>query len=210
MVVVTGAEVTGLDDSASVVRGVSFQRGVQMYRIGRHEVILSAVTFGSPEILLCSGISLHTCVLRPERRGSVSRSNSNGAQVIDLGLLQAESVLERLLRGVKLARCTLQERPMARHGLTEIIPGAGEITDDGLRRYFRANARWVYQPTGTCAMGIGRDAVGDARLRVYGLRGLRVVDASIMPTIVSGNTNATARMIAERAADMILGDRRAG
>jgi choline dehydrogenase len=154
------------------------------------------------------GVSLHTCVLRPESRGSVSRSSLNGAPDIDLGLLRAPSDLECLLRGVKLARQILAEQPMARHGLTELVPGAEAKSDDQLRSAIRQHARTVYHPVGTCAMGVGADAVVDARLRVQGLDGLRVVDASIMPRIVSGNTNAPTIMIAEKAADMILADNR--
>jgi choline dehydrogenase len=153
------------------------------------------------------GVSLHTCVLRPESRGSVTRRSATGAPDIDLGLLTAESDLIRLTRGLRLARAILQQDPMARHGLTEIIPGAAVQSDAALQEFIRANARTVYHPVGTCAMGRGPQAVVDARLRVHGLRGLRVVDASIMPSIVSGNTNAPAIMIAEKAADMILEDR---
>lgn len=156
------------------------------------------------------GVSLHTCVLRPDSRGSVTRTKPTGAALIDLGLLRAESDMQRLLRGVRLARTILRQGPMARHGLTEIIPGQDVETDEGLRAFIRANARTVYHPVGTCAMGTGPQAVVDARLRLHGIANLRVVDASIMPTIVSGNTNAPAIMIAEKAADMILEDRKAG
>ena len=149
------------------------------------------------------GVSLHTCVLRPESRGSVTRTSPEGAPVIDLGLLRHDSDLHRLTRGVRLARDILRQGPMARHGLTEVIPGEGTETDAALHAYIRAQARTVYHPVGTCAMGTGPEAVVDAALRVRGLRGLRVVDASIMPRIVSGNTNAPAIMIAEKAADLI-------
>ena len=118
--------------------------------------------------------------------------------------------MARLLKGVKLARQILAQGPMAKHGLTEVIPGDAVQDDDGLRGYIRANARTVYHPVGTCAMGTGPLAVVDPRLKVHGIKGLRVVDASIMPTIVSGNTNAPAIMIAEKAAEMILDDRKAG
>ena len=156
------------------------------------------------------GVSLHTCVLRPESRGSVTRNGPEGAPVIDLGLLQAEADMDRLLRGVRLARSILRQSPMARHGLTEIIPGAAMADDTGLRGFIRANARTVYHPVGTCAMGTGLMAVVDARLLVHGVKRLRVVDASIMPNIVSGNTNAPTIMIAEKAADMIREDAKAG
>ena len=154
------------------------------------------------------GVSLHTCVLRPESRGSVTRVSAQGGPVIDLGLLRAEADMARLVKGVKLARSILSQGPMARHGLTEVIPGDSVQDDAGLRAFIRDNARTVYHPVGTCAMGTGAGAVVDARLRVHRVAGLRVVDASVMPTIVSGNTNAPAIMIAEKAADMILEDRR--
>lgn len=156
------------------------------------------------------GVSLHTCVLRPDSRGSVTRTATDGPPVIDLGLLTAESDMQRLLRGIRLARSILRQPPMADLGLTEIIPGEGVQDDAGLRAFVRANARTVYHPVGTCAMGVGTEAVVDPRLRVRGVAGLRVVDCSIMPTIVSGNTNAPAIMIAEKAADLISEDRRAG
>ncbi len=156
------------------------------------------------------GVSLHTCVLRPDSRGSVTRNAMTGPPQIDLGLLRAEADMARLLRGVRLARDILRQGPMARHDLTEIVPGADIEDDDGLRAFIRANARTVYHPVGTCAMGRGPEAVVDARLRLHGLAGLRVADASIMPTIVSGNTNAPAIMIAEKAASMILEDAKAG
>ena len=149
------------------------------------------------------GVSLHTCVLRPDSRGSVTRQRPDGAPVIDLGLLREDSDLHRLTRGIRLARDILRQGPMARHGLTEVIPGDTATSDEALHTYIRAQARTVYHPVGTCAMGTGPEAVVDPALRVRGIRGLRVVDASIMPRIVSGNTNAPAIMIAEKAADMI-------
>ena len=156
------------------------------------------------------GVSLHTCVLRPESRGSVRRSRPNGAPDIDLGLLANDADLDRLVKGVELARNILRSGPMAKHQLTELMPGAGVTDRNGVADYVRANARTVYHPVGTCAMGVGPEAVVDPKLRVRGVRGLRVVDASVMPTIVSGNTNAPTIMIAEKAAQMILQDRRAG
>jgi len=154
------------------------------------------------------GVSLHTCILRPDSRGSVTRDAPDGPPRVDLGLLAAETDLEKLLRGLRLARRILSQAPLARHGLTEILPGEDIIDDDGLSAYIRAQARTVYHPVGTCKMGVGADAVVDPRLRVIGVAGLRVADASIMPTIVSGNTNAAAIMIGEKAADMILSDAR--
>jgi choline dehydrogenase len=152
------------------------------------------------------GVSLHTCVLRPESRGSISRTSLVGAPNIDLGLLQANNDLETLLRGIKLARKILNEEPIAKLGLTELVPGVDAQSDDELRKAIRTHARTVYHPVGTCAMGTEKNAVVDQSLKVHGLEGLRIVDASIMPTIVSGNTNAPAMMIAEKAADIILAE----
>jgi choline dehydrogenase len=154
------------------------------------------------------GVSVHCCVLRPESRGSVSRFSTSGRPDIDLGLLRAPADLETLLRGIKLARKILQEQPMAQHGLKELVPGEAVQSDDALRTAIRAHARTVYHPVGTCAMGTGPLSVVDSTLKIHGLTGLRVVDASIMPTIISGNTNAPAIMIAEKAADMILRENR--
>jgi choline dehydrogenase len=153
------------------------------------------------------GVSLHTCVLRPDSRGAVTRITPDGPPIIDLGLLSDPRDLARLTKGVAMARDILRRPPFAPLGLSEIIPGEN-VTD--LTHYIRDNARTVYHPVGTCAMGTGPDAVVDPHLRVHGIQGLRVADASIMPTIVSGNTNAPAIMIGEKAADLILNARKTG
>jgi choline dehydrogenase len=152
------------------------------------------------------GVSLHTCLLRPESRGSVTLNNRQSGPVIDLGLLTDKRDEERLEKGVRLARKILAQSPFAKYNLTEIIPNPDTDDSATLRQGIRANARTVYHPVGTCAMGSDAAAVVDTRLRVHGIDGLRVVDASIMPTIVSGNTNAPAIMIAEKAADLIKED----
>lgn len=154
------------------------------------------------------GVSLHTCLLRPESTGSVTRSAPTGAPDIDLGLLSNEADTIRMTKAVRMSREILRQQPFAKHRLSEIIPGDDAQTDDQIKAFIREHARTVYHPVGTCAMGTGPMAVTDARLRVHGVAGLRVVDASIMPKIVSGNTNAPAIMIAEKAADMITEDRR--
>lgn len=155
------------------------------------------------------GVSLHTCLLRPKSRGSVTRTAPEGPPDIDLGLLSDDDDVIRLCKGVKMARKILAQPQFEKHGLSEIVPGATVTRDEDLTSQIRAHARTVYHPVGTCAMGTGPDAVTTARLGVRGVQGLRVVDASIMPRIVSGNTNAPAIMIAEKAADMIREDRKA-
>jgi choline dehydrogenase-like flavoprotein len=155
------------------------------------------------------GGSLHTCVLRPDSRGSLTRNAPDGPPQIDLGLLSDNRDTNRLLKGLKIGRQILAEAPMAAHGLDEIVPGKEAQSDEALLAHIRAQSRTVYHPVGTCTMGHGDGAVVDPRLRVHGLDRLRVVDASIMPRLVSGNTNAPTIMIAEKAADMIVADRRA-
>jgi len=156
------------------------------------------------------GVSLHTCLLRPKSRGSVTldAANAKGSPKIDLGLLSDPEDAALLTKGVALARNILRQAPFAPFGLTEILPGA-KTADDALAPFVRENARTVYHPVGTCAMGTGPRAVTDPSLRVHGMANLRVVDASIMPTIVSGNTNAPTIMIAEKAADLMKLDRKA-
>ena len=152
------------------------------------------------------GLSLHTCVLQPVSRGRIWRNGPEGPPQIDLGLFKDDADLEILLKGVKIARQILAQSPLSEHGLTELQPGAAVQDDAGLIDFIRAEARTVFHPVGACAMGNGPDAVVDARLRVHGLQGLRVVDDSIMATITSGNINAPAIMIAEKAANMLLED----
>jgi len=107
-------------------------------------------------------------------------------------------------------RGIFQAPAMARHIAEEIEPGKQCVSDDELLDFVRRRGSTTYHPVGTCRMGQDQHAVVDERLRVRGFAGLRVVDASIMPAVVSGNTNAAAIMIGEKGADMILEDARAG
>ena len=111
-----------------------------------------------------------------------------------------------MLAGTKLTRKLMAASPMAPYVAEEYKPGPGVLTDEELLEFVRSDGQTIFHPVGTCAMGQGPDAVVDDRLRVYGTAGLRVVDASIMPLLVSGNTNAGAIMIGEKAADMIRED----
>ena len=111
---------------------------------------------------------------------------------------------------MKLTRRIVHRPAFARHVAHEYMPGPDVEDDEGLMRYAREKATTVFHPCGTCKMGDDAKAVVDARLRVRGLTGLRVADASIMPTLVSGNTNAATIMIGEKAADMIKAEMRVG
>lgn len=107
------------------------------------------------------------------------------------------------IEGLHEARRTAAAEPLARHLTGELTPGLTATTDAGLERHIRSTGSCIFHPVGTRRMGPGEDAVVNAELSVHGLRGLRVVDASVMLQITSGNTNAPTIMIAEKAADMI-------
>ncbi len=124
---------------------------------------------------------------------------------IDPAYLCDPADLEALLVGVRVAREIAAEAPLARHLAEEHVPGADITHTDGLRDYVRRSVETLYHPVSTCAMGSGEDSVVDPSLRVRGLAGLRVVDASVMPAVPRGNTNAPTIAIAERAADLLRG-----
>ena len=158
-----------------------------------------------------SGTTLSVCQLRPDSRGTLAiRSADPTAHPgIVSNYLAAETDRRVLLDGMKLVRRVVGEPAFARHVLREHLPGPEADTDEALMAYARGYATTVFHPCGTCKMGGDAKAVVDARLRVHGLEGLRVADASIMPTLTSGNTNAPTIMIGEKAADMIREDARA-
>jgi choline dehydrogenase len=113
--------------------------------------------------------------------------------------------LRLTLLGLRVDRRIASSRALAEIGATEIFPGPDAGSDDDLAAYVRRTAGTAFHPVGTCKMGNDAAAVVDASLRVRGLDGLRVADASVMPTLVSGNTNAPTIMIGEKAADLIRG-----
>lgn len=154
------------------------------------------------------GYSCHVCVLRPKSRGSVTLHSADplAAPKIDPNFLGEPEDLEALLRGVKIMRGIMDAPALAAYRGRDLYTGSVS-TDDELRQLIRQRADTIYHPVGTCKMGNDAMAVVDSELRVHGLEGLRVVDASIMPTLIGGNTNAPAIMIADKAADAIL-DRR--
>ncbi len=145
--------------------------------------------------------------IHPDSRGWVKLRSADPAATprILFNLLTEKSDLEAMIRGVRLARELYRQKPLADLIERELLPGAEVTSDRDLEAAIRANAGHRSHPTGTCAMGVDGDAVVDARLRVRGIEGLRVVDASIMPEIVGGNTNVPTITIAEKAADMIRG-----
>ncbi len=164
-----------------------------------------------PKILtLGHGYSLTAVLLRPKSRGAVTLAGPDpaAAPMIDQRFFSEAEDLEALLRGLKEARRILASEPFQAYGPTEIMPGAEARTDEDLRDYILANSATIFHPVGTCMMGADEAAVVDARLCVHGIEQLRVVDASIMPTVTGGNTNAPTIMIAEKGAAMIKDDAR--
>lgn len=151
------------------------------------------------------GYSCHICVLQPHSRGSVSLLNDDpmGPPAIDPNYLADPRDLEVLIKGTKLARAIMKAPPLAAYEDKEMFGVGGEMSDVRWESLIRKRADTIYHPVGTCKMGTDDMAVVDPDLRLRGLEGVRVVDASVMPTITSGNTNAPTIMIAERAADML-------
>ncbi|HEY2000062.1 GMC family oxidoreductase [Paraburkholderia sp.] len=157
------------------------------------------------------GYSLHVCVLRPKSRGTVTLASRDAreAPVIDPRFLSDSRDLDLLVEGAYIARRILDAPSLAMHGGAELHTRAGQ-SDAELRATIAARADTIYHPVGTCRMGSDAASVVDPQLRVRGVSGLRVVDASVMPTVIGGNTNAPTVMIGERAADLIVAARRAG
>jgi choline dehydrogenase-like flavoprotein len=153
-----------------------------------------------------TGYSLHTCVLRPRSRGTVGLHDADPMSPprIDPRFLSETGDLETLVRGVKIARRIMETPAFRALAQTELYTGDVH-DDDGLREAIRKRADTIYHPVGTCRMGAADDplAVVDPSLRVRGLEGLYVVDASVMPTLIGGNTNAPTIMIAEKAAELL-------
>jgi choline dehydrogenase-like flavoprotein len=151
------------------------------------------------------GFAISPVNLYPKSRGRVTLAgpDPHAAPLIDPALLSVDEDLEPLLRAVKLSRRILAAPHFARYRATEVAPGPAAQSDEEIGEFIRSTAYTVHHQVGTCRMGTGVDAVVDPQLRLHGLRGLRVADASVMPIVVGGNTNAVVVMIAEKAADLI-------
>ena len=153
------------------------------------------------------GFTVHACVLRPASRGRLTLRSALPADPprIQPRYLSEPRDLEVLLEGIRISRAIIAAAPFARFRGRELFPGEGLSTRTELEAIVRRKAETIYHPAGSCRMGRDADAVVDPELRVRGVEGLRVVDASVMPRLIGGNTNAPTIMIAERAADLILG-----
>ncbi|MEC8585816.1 MAG: GMC oxidoreductase, partial [Pseudomonadota bacterium] len=146
--------------------------------------------------------------LRPESLGSIHIQSANPTDQPAIRFKFLSDPIDRdvMTRGFRQIRALMDTQAMRQVRGAEFSPGAEIETDDQILDYIRGNSETAYHPVGTCRMGQGPGAVVDARLRVHGLHGLRVADASIMPTMVSGNTNAACIMIGEKCADLLKED----
>jgi choline dehydrogenase len=153
------------------------------------------------------GYTIAPCVLHPQSRGYIALRSANPieAPLIQPNYFAEEADMQALIEGVKVARKVGEAQAFAPYRDVETHPGPRVQSDEEIAEYIRNFVETLYHPVGTCKMGNDAMAVVDANLRVHGVAGLRVIDASIMPTVVGGNTNAPTIMIAEKAADLIKG-----
>ena len=157
-----------------------------------------------------SGFTVSVCQLRPESRGTIRirSADPREAPAIQPNYLDSKTDCDTMVAGMKLARKIVEIPAMKSYVRREVLPGPDVATDEDMLEYVREQGSTIFHPTSTCRMGQDELAVVDERLRVRGLERLRIADASVMPTVVSGNTNATCIMIGEKASDMILEDNR--
>jgi choline dehydrogenase-like flavoprotein len=168
--------------------------------------VIGIVDDHARKLHLGHGYSCHVCVLRPKSRGTVSLSSGNPleAPAIDPNFLSDPDDLERTIKGVRMTRQIMQTPPLSDYADKELFI-TGEPSDAELEDHIRSRADTIYHPVGTCRMGRDDMSVVGPDLKVHGLQGIRVVDASVMPRLIGGNTNAPTIMIAEKAADLIRG-----
>jgi choline dehydrogenase len=165
-----------------------------------------AARFG--ELERAAGMTVAVCPVRPDSRGTIMAESADpfAPPVISPNYLSDPNDTRVLISGMRITRQIFAQAPLARHSVVETLPGPDVASDEALAAYARGYGTTIYHPVGTCRMGDGPMAVVDARLRVHGIGGLRVIDASIMPTLTTGNTNAPTIMIAEKGAAMVWQD----
>jgi choline dehydrogenase len=155
------------------------------------------------------GFTFHVCQLRPESRGTVGLRSADPFDdpTIFANYLAAEEDRRAMREGVKIAREAAHQAALDPYRGEEFSPGKDVKTDADIDAWIKRTGETIYHPVGTCRMGAAGDplAVVDGELKVQGIAGLRVIDASVMPTLVGGNTNAPTIMVAEKASDMIRG-----
>lgn len=170
--------------------------------------VLAIMKAHGKETVPKDGFTLHVCQLRPESRGKISLRSSDPLDdpMILANYLATDEDRRAIRAGVRMMRKVAAQPALAPFVVTEHAPGPDVQSDEEIDAWVRATGETIYHPVGTCRMGVAGDALAvvDDQLRVFGVKGLRVVDASVMPTLIGGNTNAPTIMIAERAADLIM------
>jgi choline dehydrogenase len=161
-----------------------------------------------PVVSAQSGFTCYAHPMRPESKGHIHIRSADPAAppAIHFNFLSSPVDADLTVRAIRIAQAIMRAPALESWRLKELAPGPDRVTDDEIIDWVRGAAETTYHPVGTCKMGSDPMAVVDARLRVHGITGLRVADASIMPTLTSGNTNAPSIMIGEKAADMVLQD----
>ncbi|MFN9849275.1 MAG: GMC family oxidoreductase [Alphaproteobacteria bacterium] len=180
---------------------------IQFHILPASQNLEKAVTEGKMELDSAPGLTIAPCQVRPESRGTIRIKSADPTvyPAIAPNYLADPLDQEVAVAGLKWGRRIASQPALARYIDHEMLPGPDFTDDEALLGYARMAGSTIYHPVGTCQMGHGPRTVVDAQLRVHGVEGLRVVDASVMPRLVSGNTNAPTIMIAEKAADMVLG-----
>jgi choline dehydrogenase len=161
-----------------------------------------------PRIAKQAGFTCYAHPMRPESKGHIHITSSDAGRppAINFNFLSAPPDAELTVKAIRIARSIMTAPSMASLQVSEVAPGTDRQSDDEIIDWVKSYAETTYHPVGTCKMGQDPMAVVDARLRVHGTTGLRVADASIMPTLTSGNTNAPSIMIGEKCAAMVLED----
>jgi choline dehydrogenase len=208
----TGALAIGINQGGCFMRALTDRQGRPVAStpdIQFHVATLSADMAGG-KVHPYSGFTLSICQLRPESRGHIRIRSLDPAEPPEMQPNYLATELDRAtaVGGVKAARAIAASPAMQPYVKREVKPGPDAASDGDLLEFCRNNGATIFHPSGTCRMGSDRLAVVDARLRVHGIGGLRVIDCSAMPTLVSGNTNAPAVMMAEKAVDLIREDAR--
>jgi choline dehydrogenase len=159
-----------------------------------------------PRVSRQRGMTCYAHPMRPESKGHIHivSADRRTPPAINFNFLSSPIDAQVTIRAVRIARAIMTAPALAPLQVSELLPGASAVTDDEILDWVKRVAETTYHPVGTCKMGTDPMAVVDAQLRVHGIGGLRVADASIMPTLTSGNTNAPSIMIGEKAADMVL------
>jgi choline dehydrogenase len=206
----SGALAVGINQGGCFMRALTDGNGEPTAAtpdIQFHVATLSADMAGG-KVHPYSGFTMSICQLRPESRGHIRIRSPDAAEPPEMQANYLSTELDRrtTVAGLRAARAIAASAAMQPYVKREVKPGKGVVSDEDLLEFCRNNGATIFHPSGTCRMGSDTMAVVDSRLRVHGVAGLRVIDCSVMPTLVSGNTNAPAVMIAEKAVDMIRED----